>query len=126
MGRLRVLFASCFLAAIALGAYGMHRWPAEGVTTYRNSGSEFVRSARPADRLLGTADYIAATLLFGVWPWVRIRGANWKKRWRPSDEKSLSFGEKVEGVIVTCSAFGALMMGLMSIGAVISLIRSLS
>jgi hypothetical protein len=55
-GRSRVFPGSCSLAAIALTAYGLHRWPVERVTTYRNSGSEFVRSADPVDRVLGTAD----------------------------------------------------------------------
>jgi hypothetical protein len=63
-------------------------------------------------------------LLFGVWPWVRIREGDWKKRWRPSDDtRSLSLAQKVEGVAVTFSLVGVILMGLMSVGAVISLFR---
>jgi hypothetical protein len=123
MLRSRVFLVSCLLAALALCCYGLQRWPVERVTTYRRAGSDFVKSADPVDRVLGTADYLAAALLFGVWPWVWIRRQDWKKRWRPSDEKQSS-GHKVEGIVVTVSLFCALFMGLMSIGAVISLFRS--
>jgi hypothetical protein len=122
MIRSRALLISCLLSASALTLYGLHRWPVERVSRYRGAGSEFVRGANPVDQLLGTVDFIAAALLFGVWPWVRIREGNWRKRWRPSDEK-LSGAQKVEGFVVILSLFCAVMVGLMSVGAVISLIR---
>jgi hypothetical protein len=123
MGRWRVFFASCFLAGIALSAYAMQRWPVHRVSSeeggFRN---EFIRSADRGDRLLATADYIAAVLLFAVWPWARIREGRWRG-WPPY-YGNVSFAEKLEGGISLLSLGLAAAMGLVGLGAVISLFRA--
>jgi hypothetical protein len=81
-----------------------------------------MRSADPADRLLGTADYIAAALLFGVWALARIREGRWKG-WPPYTG-NVSFVEKLEGGVSLLSLGFAASMGLVGLGAVISLFRS--
>jgi len=121
MGRWRVFGACCTLAAIVLSAYGMHRWPAQRVDSEWGK-SEFIRSADPADRHLGTADNLAAALLFAVWPWARIRAGRWRG-WPPY-YGNVSFAEKLEGGVSLLSLGCAASMGLISLGAVISLFRS--
>ena len=78
----RVLFVTCMFAGQSLLLYGLYRWPPDFVRReYRDSRGrtrvegqlKFERGTGLADRFLGTADFVAATLLFAAAPYLRFR-----------------------------------------------------
>lgn len=125
MIRRRILLVTCLFGAIALALYGLYRWPLE----YRSRRSEdvsgrkthevrftFAKDPGRLDRVLGTADYLSCVLLFLAGPFFRYR-----KKPRPETTERLPDWEVLDMVCVIPSIIGALVMTLVSIGAVLSL-----
>jgi hypothetical protein len=122
MGRRRALLVSSFLGGLLLIGFAVHRWPSDrGDDTWFSTG-------RPlSDRILGAADYVGGTLCFAAGPFFYSLGAPSGHRlrhllWDFSREGRWQGGSVVTTLIVV-SLFAAVFMGVMAIGALLSLFR---
>ncbi|HVE38441.1 MAG TPA: hypothetical protein VNM14_01050 [Planctomycetota bacterium] len=128
MIRRRVLLVACLFGGLALAGYGLYRWPLEyrssrfvddlGRTRDR-SRFDFVGDSTRTDRLIGTADYLAAALLFAAGPWFRFGRIP-----RLGSEDQRPDGELLDLIVVGSCVLGGLAMTLVTGGAVVSLFRS--
>jgi len=104
---------------VALALYGLYRWPLEYTSRGEAGRFSFAKDSSPWDRVLGTADYLACVILFLAGPVFRYR-----KTSPAGAEERLPDWEVLDMICVIASILGALSMILVSVGAVLSLVRS--
>ena len=128
MVRRRILMVACLFGGIALAGYGLSRWPVEYKSsrfvddfgrTRDRSRFDFVKDSARADRLLGTADYLASALLFAAGPWFRFGRVP-----RLGTGEQRPEGESLDLIVLASCVLGGLAMLLVTLGAVLSLFRT--
>jgi hypothetical protein len=113
---------ACFLGGVVLILFAVARLPSD-----RGERAGFSGGGSLASRLLGAADYVGGALCFAAGPLFHSRGAPSGHRLKDLLWDFLGKARwKGGGFIATLSIlslFAAAMMGVMAIGAVLSLFR---
>jgi len=127
MPRRRVMLVACLFGGLALAGHGLYRWPLEFRTSRvvdergrirDRSRFGFVGDSDRGDRLMGTADYLAAALVFAAGPWFRFGRVP-----RLGDGDRRPDGELLDLIAVGSCVLGGLAMSVVSAGAILSLLR---
>jgi hypothetical protein len=127
----RVILVACLFGGFTLLSYGVHRWPPDFVRReyYDARGSKrvearmgFERGVEKRERLLGAADYMAATLLFAAGMVIRFLKFRWGAPPRSPQ------GDAFDMLVIGGCVLGGLLAAFLGVVALLSLaaLRSVS